>query len=302
MNRTEALHILGLEDDATADDIKIAYRETVQILHPDKFAGNEKLQNRATEQFKRLQEAYDLLTSGSGGGRSARAGRSSRSGASSGPATSSGAARAWTEVEDGVEVEYLTEAEIKARLAGIAAARAQLVAQRSAMRYDRDGDGHYDILSALQKSVRGSDPDAALHYLARLLEAGDLISACRRILVIAAEDVGLAYPQAMPIVKACVDSANMLGLPEARIPLAEAVLLLATAPKSDSAISGIDAAAEDVRAGRSGDIPAHLMDSHYSGAQKLGRGLTYQYPHAYPNHYVKQQYLPDPLVGRQYYR
>ena len=137
MNRTEALHILGLEDDATADDIKIAYRETVQILHPDKFAGNEKLQNRATEQFKRLQEACDLLTSGSGGGRSARAGRSSRSGASSGPATSSGAARAWTEVEDGVEVEYLTEAEIKARLAGIAAARAQLVAQRDTVSDER---------------------------------------------------------------------------------------------------------------------------------------------------------------------
>lgn len=137
MNRTEALHILGLEDDATADDIKIAYRETVQILHPDKFAGNEKLQNRATEQFKRLQEAYDLLTSGSGGGRSARAGRSSRSGASSGPATSSGAARAWTEVEDGVEVEYLTEAEIKARLAGIAAARVQLVAQRDTVSDER---------------------------------------------------------------------------------------------------------------------------------------------------------------------
>ena len=137
MNRTEALHILGLEDDATADDIKIAYRETVQILHPDKFAGNEKLQNRATEQFKLLQEAYDLLTSGSGGGRSARAGRSSRSGASSGPATSSGAARAWTEVEDGVEVEYLTEAEIKARLAGIAAARAQLVAQRDTVSDER---------------------------------------------------------------------------------------------------------------------------------------------------------------------
>ena len=137
MNRTEALHILGLEDDATADDIKIAYRETVQILHPDKFAGNEKLQNRATEQFKRLQEAYDLLTSGSGGCRSARAGRSSRSGASSGPATSSGAARAWTEVEDGVEVEYLTEAEIKARLAGIAAARAQLVAQRDTVSDER---------------------------------------------------------------------------------------------------------------------------------------------------------------------
>ena len=137
MNRTEALHILGLEDDATADDIKIAYRETVQILHPDKFAGNEKLQNRATEQFKRLQEAYDLLTSGSGGGRSARAGRSSRSGASSGPATSSGAARAWTEVEDGEEVEYLTEAEIKARLAGIAAARSQLVAQRDTVSDER---------------------------------------------------------------------------------------------------------------------------------------------------------------------
>ena len=137
MNRTEALHILGLEDDATADDIKIAYRETVQILHPDKFAGNEKLQNRATEQFKRLQEAYDLLTSGSGGGRSARAGRSSRSGASSGASSSSGAARAWTEVEDGVEVEYLTEAEIKARLAGIAAARAQLVAQRDTVSDER---------------------------------------------------------------------------------------------------------------------------------------------------------------------
>lgn len=137
MNRTEALHILGLEDDATADDIKIAYRETVQILHPDKFAGNEKLQNRATEQFKRLQEAYDLLTSGSGGGRSARAGRSSRSGASSGASASAGAARAWTEVEDGVEVEYLTEAEIKARLAGIAAARAQLVAQRDTVSDER---------------------------------------------------------------------------------------------------------------------------------------------------------------------
>ena len=125
MNRTEALHILGLEDDATADDIKIAYRETVQILHPDKFAGNEKLQNRATEQFKRLQEAYDLLSSGAGGG---RGGRGARSGSSSGASSSSGAARAWTEVEDGVEVEYLTEAEIKARLAGIAAARAQLAA------------------------------------------------------------------------------------------------------------------------------------------------------------------------------
>ena len=137
MNRTEALHILGLEDDATADDIKIAYRETVQILHPDKFAGNEKLQSRATEQFKRLQEAYDLLSSGAGGGRGGRSGRGSRSGSSSGASSSSGAARAWTEVEDGVEVEYLTEAEIKARLAGIAAARAQLVAQRDTVSDER---------------------------------------------------------------------------------------------------------------------------------------------------------------------
>lgn len=137
MNRTEALHILGLEDDATADDIKIAYRETVQILHPDKFAGNEKLQSRATEQFKRLQEAYDLLSSGAGGGRGGRSGRGSRSGSSSGASSSSGAARAWTEVEDGVEVESLTEAEIKARLAGIAAARAQLVAQRDTVSDER---------------------------------------------------------------------------------------------------------------------------------------------------------------------
>lgn len=137
MNRTEALHILGLEDDATADDIKIAYRETVQILHPDKFAGNEKLQSRATEQFKRLQEAYDLLSSGAGGGRGGRSGRGSRSGSSSGASSSSGAARAWTEVEDGVEVEYLTEAEIKARLAGIAAARVQLVAQRDTVSDER---------------------------------------------------------------------------------------------------------------------------------------------------------------------
>lgn len=178
---------------------------------------------------------------------------------------------------------------------------AQVVAQRSAMRYDRDGDSHYDILSALQKSVRGSDPDAALHYLARLLEAGDLISACRRIMVIASEDVGLAYPQAVTIVKSCIDAANMLGLPEARIPLAQAVVLLATAPKSNSAICGIDAAMSDVRAGKFGDIPAHLMDSHYAGSKKLGRGLTYQYPHAYPHHYVPQQYLPDALVGRTYY-
>jgi len=180
-------------------------------------------------------------------------------------------------------------------------ADAQLVAQRSAMRYDRDGDSHYDILSALQKSVRGSDPDAGLHYLARLLEAGDLISACRRLMVIASEDVGLAYPQAVPIVKGCIDAANMLGLPEARIPLAQAVLVLATAPKSNSAIAGIDAAMEDVRNGSSGQIPPSLRDAHYAGAKTLGRGLGYQYAHAFPNHYVKQQYLPDQLKDKRYY-
>ncbi len=183
----------------------------------------------------------------------------------------------------------------------ITKADAEVVAQRSAMRYDRDGDSHYDILSALQKSIRGSDPDAGLHYLARLLEAGDLISACRRIMVIASEDVGLAYPQAVTIVKSCVDAANMLGLPEARIPLAEAVVLLATAPKSNSAICGIDAAMEDVRKGKAADIPAHLLDSHYAGSKKLGHGLTYQYPHSFPHHYVPQQYLPDALAGAKYY-
>ena len=185
--------------------------------------------------------------------------------------------------------------------AGVTLDDARQAAQRSNMRYDRDGDSHYDILSALQKSIRGSDPDAALHYLARLLEAGDMISAARRMLVIAAEDVGLAYPQCMPIVKACVDSAFQLGLPEARIPLAEAVLLMATAPKSNSAILAIDAAMADVRAGRAGDTPAHIRDAHYGGAKKLGRGLTYQYPHDFPHHWVRQQYLPDGLRGARYY-
>ncbi|MDO4269397.1 MAG: replication-associated recombination protein A [Eubacteriales bacterium] len=180
-------------------------------------------------------------------------------------------------------------------------ADAEQAAQRSNMRYDRDGDSHYDILSALQKSIRGSDPDAALHYLARLLEAGDMISAARRMLVIASEDVGLAYPQCAAIVKACVDSAFQLGLPEARIPLAEAVILMATAPKSNSANLAIDAALADVRAGKTGDIPAHIKDAHYGGAAKLGRGLTYQYPHDYPNHWTAQQYLPDELKNARYY-
>lgn len=180
-------------------------------------------------------------------------------------------------------------------------ADAQIIAQKSAMRYDREGDAHYDILSALQKSIRGSDPDAAVHYLGRLMEAGDLPSACRRLLVIASEDIGLAYPQAASIVKSCVDSALQLGLPEARIPLAQAAILLATAPKSNSAIMAIDAAMQDIREGKSGDVPAHLKDSHYSGAGKMGRGLTYKYPHAFENNWVRQQYLPDELKDKKYY-
>jgi putative ATPase len=183
----------------------------------------------------------------------------------------------------------------------IALADAEAVTQKSAVRYDRDGDSHYDVLSAFQKSIRGSDPDAGAHYLARLLEGGDLASACRRLLVIASEDVGLAYPTAISVVKSCVDAALQLGLPEARIPLAEAVIFLATCPKSNSAINAIDGAAADLKAGKSGEIPAHLKDTHYGGAKKLGRGLTYQYPHAYENHYVAQQYLPEELQGTAYY-
>ena len=178
---------------------------------------------------------------------------------------------------------------------------AQSLTQRSNMRYDRDGDQHYDILSAFQKSIRGSDENAALHYLARLLEAGDLLSPIRRLLVIAAEDIGLAYPQAMPIVKSCVDAATQLGLPEARIPLAEAVILLCTAPKSNSAIMAIDAALDDLRRKDCGTIPSSLRDGHYGGAEKLVHAQGYQYPHAYPNHYVEQQYLPDAIKNRVYY-
>ena len=174
------------------------------------------------------------------------------------------------------------------------------VTQKSAMRYDRDGDEHYDALSALMKSLRGSDPDAALHYLARLLEAGDLIGACRRILCSASEDIGLAYPQAVPIVKACVDSALQLGLPEARLPLAEAVIFLATAPKSNSGVMAIDAAVADVRAGKSGPPPRELHNVHADGTG-FEREQGYKYPHSYPNHWVRQQYLPDALKGARYY-
>jgi putative ATPase len=178
---------------------------------------------------------------------------------------------------------------------------AAVASQRSAMRFDRDGDSHYDLLSAFQKSIRGSDPDAAIYYLARLLEGGDLPSACRRLLVCAAEDVGLAYPQAMPIVVACVNAALQVGLPEAQIPLAEAVILCATAPKSNSAVEAISRATADIKSGVTGEVPAHLRDSSYKGANKLGRGIDYKYPHSYPNHFVPQQYLPDELVGKTYY-
>lgn len=170
----------------------------------------------------------------------------------------------------------------------------------SAMRYDREGDEHFDALSALMKSLRGSDPDAALHYLARLLEAGDLIGACRRLLCSASEDVGLAYPQAAGIVKSCVDSALQLGLPEAKLPLAEAAILLATAPKSNSVVMGIDAAMSDVRAGKYGSPPRELQNVHADGAG-FEREQGYKYPHSYPHHWVAQQYLPDALLGTRYY-
>ena len=168
------------------------------------------------------------------------------------------------------------------------------------MRYDRAGDDHYDDLSALMKSLRGSDPDAAVHYLARFLETGDLPGACRRILCSASEDIGLAYPQAIPIVKACVDSALQLGLPEARLPLANAVLLLATAPKSNSAYLAIDAAIADVKAGITGAVPRELQNVHADGAG-FEREQGYLYPHNFPGHWVRQQYLPDEIKDRRYY-
>ena len=173
--------------------------------------------------------------------------------------------------------------------------------QRSAMRYDREGDEHYDILSAYQKSMRGSNTDAALHYLARLLIAGDLISACRRLMVCACEDVGLAYPNLIPIVKSCVDIAMSVGLPEARIPLADAVIMVCNAPKSNSGKMAIDKAMADIKAGNIGSIPRQLQNTHYDGEDNQNKGQHYLYPHDYKNHYVNQQYLPDILKDRQYY-
>lgn len=178
---------------------------------------------------------------------------------------------------------------------------AKAVTQKSAMRADRDGDAHYDLLSALQKSIRGSDPDAACHYLARLLEVGQMQSACRRLMVIAAEDVGLAYPQIIPIVKACVDMALMLGMPEARIPLGDAAVLMATSPKSNTGHIALDSALADVRKGKSGDFPRHLQNMH-ADSYTMEREQGYLYPHDYPHSWVRQQYLPDALVGTQYYR
>lgn len=180
-------------------------------------------------------------------------------------------------------------------------ADAEAVTQKSAMRADRDGDNHYDLLSALQKSIRGSDPDAACHYLARLLEVGQMQSACRRLMVIAAEDVGLAYPMIIPIVKSCVDMALMLGMPEARIPLGDAAVLMATSPKSNSGHLAMDAALADVQKGKGGGFPRQLQNVH-ADTFTQERAQGYLYPHDYPNHWVAQQYLPDELVGTHYYQ
>ena len=188
----------------------------------------------------------------------------------------------------------------KGKTLSITLADAQSAAQRSAMRYDREGDDHYDIASALMKSLRGSDPDAALHYLARLLEAGDMMTAIRRLLCSASEDVGMAYPQAVSIVKSCVDSALQLGLPEAQLPLAQAAILLATAPKSNSVVEAIGAARADVKAGKTGEYPRYLQNVHADSAG-MERDQGYLYPHSFPGHWVKQQYLPDILLGAQYY-
>lgn len=183
----------------------------------------------------------------------------------------------------------------------ITAETARSLTQRSSMKYDRDGDEHYDIVSAYQKSMRGSDPDAALHYLARLLNAGDLPSACRRLMVCACEDVGLAYPMIIPIVKSAVDAAMMLGLPEARIPLADAVVLVCNSPKSNSAYMGIDAAMSDIQKGKSGPIPRQLQNKHFDGEDNPNKGQFYLYPHIYENHWIYQQYLPDAIKNARYY-
>ncbi len=199
-----------------------------------------------------------------------------------------------------VELSYISARETEEGRVVDAEIAASL-SQKSVFRYDRDGDEHYDIISAYQKSMRGSDPDAALHYLARLLHAGDLPSACRRLMVCACEDVGLAYPQIIPIVKACVDIAQAVGLPEARLPLADAVLLVALAPKSNSGHDAIMAAMADVEKGRAGAVPRNLQNKHFDGAENKNPGQFYLYPHVFPDHYTPQQYLPDNLKDAKYY-
>ena len=199
-----------------------------------------------------------------------------------------------------VELCFLS-AEIVGEYLKVTLETAKDLTQKSNMRYDRSGDEHYDILSAFHKSVRGSDENAALHYAARLIEAGDIISLSRRLLCIASEDIGLAYPQAIVIVKACIDSALQLGLPEARIPLAEAIVLLCTAPKSNSSYMGIIRALEDIKNGEIGDFPRHLQNKHFDGDDVKVKGQHYLYPHNFPNHYIKQQYLPDALKEKVYY-
>ena len=219
------------------------------------------------------------------------------------------------DIEDGITLDIATSAGGDVRkaintveLIGLAALDGKVTKElvtditgHSAMRYDRAGDDHYDILSAYQKSMRGSDPDAALHYLARLLEAGDLISAVRRLLVCACEDVGLAYPQIIPIVKSACDIALQVGLPEAQIPLADAVILVATSPKSNSGVSAIEAAMADIQSGNFGAIPRTLQNKHFDGEDQEVKGQFYQYPHVFPNHWLKQQYLPDAIKDVKYY-
>ncbi len=201
---------------------------------------------------------------------------------------------------NGVELLFAAAPRVDGRVR-ITLADAEAATAKSAMHYDREGDEHFDAVSALMKSLRGSDPDAALHYLARLLEAGDLIGAIRRLLCSASEDIGMAYPQAASIVKACCDSALQLGLPEARLPLAQAAILLATAPKSNSVVMAIDAAMDDVRKGKYGPPPRELQNVHADGTG-FEREQGYKYPHDFANHWVRQQYLPDALAGTRYYQ
>jgi len=199
-----------------------------------------------------------------------------------------------------VELSVLAAAPVKGKRS-ITLENAKMLTQRSAMRYDKTGDEHYDIISAFQKSMRGSDANAAVHYLARLLEAGDLPSACRRLMVCACEDVGLAYPQVIPIVKSAVDAALMVGLPEARIPLADAVVLVCNSPKSNSAYNAIAAAMDDIQKGKSGPVPRGLQNKHFDGEDNANKGQFYEYPHGYDGHWVRQQYLPDAIKNAKYY-